>query len=776
MKTTVYTQRNLTPLRNACSDPQSSFSRKSRFGLQSCFSRQSHFSPQSSFSRKSHFGLPCLLVLALLALLAACQTDDLPGNGPDGTYITLSTLQADILPMGGDAAATRNADAAPATRATADTDPDGYDLATHTVKLRFVPGDVLHLRLSVSGDGSQPFTTHLSTATLQTDGSWALSPTLVLPQHLQSWDLLDAFYDGETTPYTTDGDYLNAANTALDGELSPADGKTRFHDVLEASLIQSTITLSPSGALTLTFYHFNNLVRITDIDNRLNTPVTAIDANLVGLNNGLPSTTVPLAPAAASADVLYQAICAANCTLHSLTLTLADGSTLVLPITDAGKQNSNGQPIITSRSYTYRLLLQPGSATAIPVSGTDAPGWDDQGTTTTVPPGYTAIYDREGLEAIANNLSGKYILMTDIDLTPGRNGNPADYRWTPIGKDYLARFTGTLHGNGHTIIGMTIESDAGNVGLLGYAQGALLYNLHLREASVTGIGTNSDVGTLAGFAINCTLALCSATDCTVTGGRFTGGLVGYTDSSHLTRCHARHCTVKDAFFNAGGLAGTTNKNSRLSACYTSDCTATGNNAVRSGGIAGYYNNSHLYGCYAIRTTADNAQYKDALVGQLGADGGNSSIVSCYATNAPGSSNQLIGGKFTPYDYTAITSACVSPIKNDGREGSYTGYPDANLGVNSAYWGQGYHPLTDAGLLTAAYTAITTATKPDDGIFNSDGSLLSVRTPILAADGSLSIEERTWSAAGIWGDGTGSAGTLTQGSTHAPFIDWSYEGE
>ena len=90
MKTTVYTQRNLTPLRNACSDPQSSFSRKSHFGLQSCFSRQSSFNPQSSFSRKSRFGLPCLLVLALLALLAACQTDDLTGNGPDGTYITLS--------------------------------------------------------------------------------------------------------------------------------------------------------------------------------------------------------------------------------------------------------------------------------------------------------------------------------------------------------------------------------------------------------------------------------------------------------------------------------------------------------------------------------------------------------------------------------------------------------------------------------------------------------------------------------------------------------------
>ena len=476
--------------------------------------------------------------------------------------------------------------------------------------------------------------------------------------------------------------------------------------------------------------------------------------------------------------MLYQAICAANCTLHSLTLTLADGSTLVLPITDAGKQNPNGQPIITSHSYTYRLLLQPGSATAIPVSDTDAPGWDDQGTTTTVPPGYTAIYDREGLEAIANDPSGKYILMADIDLTPGRNGNPADYRWTPISQ-YPNIFTGILHGNGHTIIGMTIESDAGNVGLFSYARGALLYNLHLREASVTGTDTDSPyVGTLAGFAKNCTLALCSATDCTVTGGGNTGGLVGNTSSSHLTRCHARHCTVKDIAYNAGGLVGLVDNNNRLSACYTADCTATPtNNAIRSGGIAGYCTDSYLYGCYAIRTTAGNAQYKGALVGELGADSDNSSIVSCYATNAPGSSNQLIGVKFAPYDYTAITSACVSPIKNDGREGSYTGtYPDANLGVNSAYWGQGYHPLTDDGLLTDAYTAITTATNPDDGIFNSDGSLLSVRTPILAADGSLSIEERTWSAAGIWGDGTGSVGTLTQGSTHAPFIDWSYEGE
>ncbi|MCD8182725.1 MAG: hypothetical protein LUE99_06140, partial [Bacteroides sp.] len=120
-------------------------------------------------------------------------------------------------------------------------------------------------------------------------------------------------------------------------------------------------------------------------------------------------------------DVLYQAICAAGSTLHSLTLTLADGSTLVLPITDVDKQNPNGQPLDTDRSYTYRLLLQPGSATAIPVSGTDAPSWNDQGTTT-VPPGYTAIYDREGLEAIANNLSGKYILMATSTSPPGGTG------------------------------------------------------------------------------------------------------------------------------------------------------------------------------------------------------------------------------------------------------------------------------------------------------------------------------------------------------------------
>ena len=54
----------------------------------------------------------------------------------------------------------------------------------------------------------------------------------------------------------------------------------------------------------------------------------------------------------------------------------------------------------------------------------------------------TLIIDREGLAVIADNLAGTYELGADIDL--------GGTDWTPIGNDSTP-FTGSFHGNGHTI-------------------------------------------------------------------------------------------------------------------------------------------------------------------------------------------------------------------------------------------------------------------------------------------------------------------------------------
>ena len=58
-----------------------------------------------------------------------------------------------------------------------------------------------------------------------------------------------------------------------------------------------------------------------------------------------------------------------------------------------------------------------------------------------IPEGFTPIFDLEGLRAISNNTSGKYILMKDIHIEEGM--------WSP-----LWTFMGELEGNGHTISGL----------------------------------------------------------------------------------------------------------------------------------------------------------------------------------------------------------------------------------------------------------------------------------------------------------------------------------
>ena len=55
--------------------------------------------------------------------------------------------------------------------------------------------------------------------------------------------------------------------------------------------------------------------------------------------------------------------------------------------------------------------------------------------------GYTVIKTTDDLKNIRKNLSGKYILMADIDLSSIDN-------WDPIG-DSSNKFTGTFDDNGY---------------------------------------------------------------------------------------------------------------------------------------------------------------------------------------------------------------------------------------------------------------------------------------------------------------------------------------
>ena len=95
------------------------------------------------------------------------------------------------------------------------------------------------------------------------------------------------------------------------------------------------------------------------------------------------------------------------------------------------------------------------------------------------------VYSEKGLRSIGtgdNGLDEFYMLAKDIDLSSDE--------WVPIGTADKP-FTGTFNGNGSYIKGITMtDPNAKVAGLFGYAQGATLHNIELRDVDITSVGKN----------------------------------------------------------------------------------------------------------------------------------------------------------------------------------------------------------------------------------------------------------------------------------------------
>lgn len=103
-----------------------------------------------------------------------------------------------------------------------------------------------------------------------------------------------------------------------------------------------------------------------------------------------------------------------------------------------------------------------------------------------LPEGYIGISTPEELLAINENLSGKYILMADLDMT--------DIKYEIIGQ---TGFTGIFDGNNYKINNLKIESENQYVGMFGSLNyGSLVQNLILENVDIIG---KDITGGLAGF-------------------------------------------------------------------------------------------------------------------------------------------------------------------------------------------------------------------------------------------------------------------------------------
>lgn len=318
-------------------------------------------------------------------------------------------------------------------------------------------------------------------------------------------------------------------------------------------------------------------------------------------------------------------------------------------------------------------------------------------TKTSVPSGYTPIYDAGDLQNMQEDLTANYILMNDIDLS-GIN-------WTPITKRGYP-FTGTFEGNGFTIRNLTVNAEQYDNGALFYQNEGTIQNL--RVTGQINLTSKSGIVRFAaslaiynkGTIYNCTSAagitaggdmpvrvggLVSENKGTVDYCRYTGtihasagggeisvGGITYINDNSATISHCENVgiilaesgnstevkdtissLVNESSIHLGGIAGKTDWHSTIDQCRAT-CTIriTGESYYEYwyiGGIVGSGFVATFSNCCFNGTLSINVDIKDVAsgiykVGGLAGDGGyESKYENCYVSGVITDSSPSLGG-------------------------------------------------------------------------------------------------------------------------------------
>lgn len=205
---------------------------------------------------------------------------------------------------------------------------------------------------------------------------------------------------------------------------------------------------------------------------------------------------------------------------------------------------------------------------------------------TSVPDGYTGIYNIADLSGIRNNPSGKYILMNDIDMTEDtKKGGDWDngMGWTPI-----EEFTGVLNGNGHQIIGMNIYTEGSVekdcIGLIGS-----LITTEDSDEDSDEEGVVENLG-LINVTINANA-------------EYIGSIAGYSNSGKIRNCYSsgKIRTLNQGNSDSvGGIVGRSSWAQEIKNCFSmiNIVIESQNTSCQAGGISGkgYWFNE-IENCY-----------------------------------------------------------------------------------------------------------------------------------------------------------------------------------
>lgn len=236
--------------------------------------------------------------------------------------------------------------------------------------------------------------------------------------------------------------------------------------------------------------------------------------------------------------------------------------------------------------------------------------------------GYSIIKTVDDLNNIRNDYSGKYILMSDIDLQSYSN-------WKPIGENIIGKlFTGIFDGNGYSITNLKINRTSEDfVGLFGAVLGAEIKNVKLENIEVkaknysgglVGVNNNSKI-------INCTVSG------KIKGTNYIGGLTGYNyNGSEVSNCKSAVNVMGGQY--VGGLIGVNKDN-------VNDCKTTGivEGSTYVGGLIGLSSEGTIKNCSAFGNI--KAVYSECG-GLIGKNGG--TLYYSFATGKV-NSHTSVGG-------------------------------------------------------------------------------------------------------------------------------------
>lgn len=383
----------------------------------------------------------------------------------------------------------------------------------------------------------------------------------------------------------------------------------------------------------------------------------------------------------------------------------------------------------------------------------------------------TEIRTEEQLKAIANDLSGTYVLKNDITLS--------DDEWTPIGTSSDHPFTGTLDGNGFTIKGLTVGNGANNdsnnnKAFFGFTNGAKVQNIGFTSAVVkghnqaaivvaqatsstlsniyvSGVVTGRDhVGTIAGDARGTTDNRTQITNCVSTAAALStehqgGGIAGWTNNS-IFSYNIAYGAVTAPINGAGGITGMVDDNGKTE--YKSNISAAPYIKGSDGhthGINGWCNNN------CSNTDSNNLSWAGTEYYPGGSKKEATEITDDSGIHGKVTSTEELKQKAT---YTNIGFNDVTWILEDGKSPRLRQFPEISDAVSIS----GLPDIITKGK-TVTVTATSALNRPIT-ITSSNRNIISVDGNTLKAENYGTCEITIASEKGEFVDGANEKFTIT----------------